>query len=157
MDKMVKLRINGQEVEVPEGTTILEAARTLGIDIPTLCHLEELKPSGSCRICCVEVKGMRGLVPSCAYPVAEGMEVSTHAPRCNRPGGILLNCCWPITPDVVCIVPRTVLVSCRSWQACMDYGAKVHRPKRHYPMDSTSPVSNGSGQVYPLRALCAGL
>ncbi len=79
--RMVHLTINGLPVTVPQGTTILEAARQLAIEIPTLCYLREINEIGACRICVVEVKGMRGLVASCVYPVAEGMEVLTNSKR----------------------------------------------------------------------------
>jgi formate dehydrogenase major subunit len=74
----LKLTIDGQAVEVEQGTTILDAARSMGIDIPTLCHHEELKPFGSCFLCVVEVKGRPNLLPSCATPVMEGMEIETR-------------------------------------------------------------------------------
>ncbi len=82
----VKLTIDQKAVEVPVGTSILKAARRVGIEIPTLCymHLEDLniehKPGG-CRICVVEVQGRRNLAPSCATDVAEGMVVNTHSIR----------------------------------------------------------------------------
>ena len=75
----VTLKINGIEVTVPEGTTILEAAQTAGFKIPTLCYDPELSKPGACRICVVEVKGARNLVASCVTPVAPGMEVLTHS------------------------------------------------------------------------------
>jgi NADP-reducing hydrogenase subunit HndD len=77
---MVNLKINGMPVSAPKGATILEAARILGIEIPTLCYLKEINAIGACRICVVEVKGARTLVASCVYPVSEGMEVSTSSP-----------------------------------------------------------------------------
>lgn len=73
----VNLTIDGKKIEVEQGTTILEAARSLDIHIPTLCHHEELKPFGSCFLCVVEVKGRPNLLPSCATPVMEGMEIET--------------------------------------------------------------------------------
>ncbi|MEG1942804.1 MAG: 2Fe-2S iron-sulfur cluster-binding protein, partial [Angelakisella sp.] len=79
--KMINLKINDLPVSVPEGTTILEAARQLSIDIPTLCYLKEINEIGACRICVVEVKGMRNLVASCVYPVTEGMEVQTNSKK----------------------------------------------------------------------------
>ena len=79
--KMVNLKINDLPVTVPEGTTILEAARKLAIDIPTLCYLKDINEIGACRICVVEVKGLRNLVASCVYPVTEGMEVYTNSKR----------------------------------------------------------------------------
>lgn len=78
---MVKLTINEKEVEVPEGFTILQAARKAGIDIPTLCSLEPLTNVAVCRLCLVEVKGARALVPACATPVADGMVVKTNTER----------------------------------------------------------------------------
>ena len=77
---MVTLKINGQSVTVPEGYTILQAAKELNIEIPSLCYLKDLNCIGSCRVCVVEVKGRPGLVASCVYPVEEGMEVFTNTP-----------------------------------------------------------------------------
>jgi len=80
-DKMVELTINNIKVKAEEGMTILEAAKSVGIYIPTLCHMKDLFPSGACRICVVEVDGMRGLTPSCAYPVGKGMKIETNSAR----------------------------------------------------------------------------
>lgn len=82
--KMVNLKINGTAVSVPEGTTILEAARKAHIEIPTLCFLKGISCVGSCRMCLVEATGARGLVASCVYPVAEGMEVQTNTEKCRK-------------------------------------------------------------------------
>lgn len=76
--KMINLTIDGIKISVEEGTTILEAARANSITIPTLCYLKDINPIGACRICLVEVKGVRNLVASCVYSVSEGMEVSTN-------------------------------------------------------------------------------
>lgn len=78
---MVNIKINGRDYSVPEGSTILEAARTAGIKIPTLCYLKDINAIGACRICVVEVKGARSLVAACVYPVNEGMEVFTNTPK----------------------------------------------------------------------------
>ena len=78
--EMINLKINGQEVSVPAGSTVLEAARTAGIDIPTLCYLKDVSQTGSCRMCLVEIKGGRALQAACVYPVAEGLEVYTNTP-----------------------------------------------------------------------------
>jgi NADP-reducing hydrogenase subunit HndD len=77
----VNVKINGISLDVPVGTTILEAARMAHIDIPTLCYLKEINEIGACRICVVEVKGARSLVASCVYPVSDGMEVRTNTPK----------------------------------------------------------------------------
>ncbi|MHB8974130.1 MAG: NADH-dependent [FeFe] hydrogenase, group A6 [Pirellulaceae bacterium] len=75
---MVRLTINDASVEVPAGTTILHAARKAGIRIPTLCYVERLQAIGGCRVCVVEIEGMRNLAASCSMPVTEGMRVHTN-------------------------------------------------------------------------------
>ena len=77
--EQVTLKINDIPVEVPAGTTILEAARTAGIQIPTLCYLKEINQEGACRMCVVEVKGARTLMSACTTAVSTGMEVKTHS------------------------------------------------------------------------------
>ncbi len=77
----INLIIDGTEIEVAPGTTILEAARQLGIDIPTFCYDAELPPNGACRICLVEVEKARALVASCVAPVAPGMVIHTESER----------------------------------------------------------------------------
>ena len=77
MDK-VKITIDGIEMEVPKTYTVLDAAISAGIDIPTLCHLKEINEIGACRMCIVEVEGARGFVTSCVMPVSEGMVVRTN-------------------------------------------------------------------------------
>jgi NADP-reducing hydrogenase subunit HndD len=79
--KMVNLKINDIPVTVPEGTSVLVAARSVGIKIPSLCYLKDVNEIGACRICVVEVKGARSLMASCVYPVSEGMEVYTNTEK----------------------------------------------------------------------------
>lgn len=83
METKVKLMINHKEVECEEGQTILDAAKSIGINIPTICYHDHCTANALCRICVVEVKGARTLVPSCIAKVSEGMEVETHNPRVN--------------------------------------------------------------------------
>jgi NADP-reducing hydrogenase subunit HndD len=78
---VITFEVNGRTVEAQDGEMILPAVRRAGIAIPTLCHYDGLPPTGACRMCVVEVQGQRGLIPSCAYPVAAGMKVQTHSPR----------------------------------------------------------------------------
>ena len=78
---MVNLKIDGVSVSVPEGSTVLEAAKIAGIDIPTLCFLKDINEIGACRVCVVEIKGARALQAACVYPVSEGLEVLTNSPR----------------------------------------------------------------------------
>ena len=84
MVKNVTLTIDHKSITVPETTTILEAARMLNINIPTLCYLKDVNEIAACRLCCVEVKGMERLVPACDNVVADGMEVFTNSPMARE-------------------------------------------------------------------------
>jgi len=79
--RKVELRVDGRTVAVPEGSTLLEACRSLGVDTPTLCWAENLTPVNVCRICVVEVEGSRALVPACSRRAEHGMAVLTDSPR----------------------------------------------------------------------------
>lgn len=99
-DKTVTLTMNGRKVEAPAGMTLLEAARSAGIEIPTLCHHEKLSGFGACRLCIVElVKGNRSrIVVSCLYPVEDGLDVQTESERVIRHRKIILELMlakWP--------------------------------------------------------------
>ena len=84
--RSVDLKIDGRDVRVPEGTTILDAAKTIGIETPTLCYLKTLTPVNACRVCVVEVEGSRVLVPACARKVEPGMVVQDRfGPRPAQP------------------------------------------------------------------------
>ena len=98
----VTLIINDEEVRAEEGMTILEAARSAGIDIPTLCHHEKLAPYGACRLCTVEiVRGQRSrLVASCVYPVEDGLIVQTESEPVIRIRKMLLELMWARAPGV---------------------------------------------------------
>lgn len=80
-EQKVNININGEDLSVSRGTTILNAANQAGIAIPTLCHLRNCTPTGACRICVVEVEGARNLLAACTNPVAEGMKIKTHSGR----------------------------------------------------------------------------
>ena len=77
----VKLTINGKQATVASGSTVLEAAETAGVYIPTLCYFPGLPPYGACRLCLVEIEGMRRLTTACTTPVTEGMIVRTDTPQ----------------------------------------------------------------------------
>ena len=70
---MINLTIDGQTVQVEQGTTILQAARKANVHIPTLCYLDEVQAIGACRVCLVEVEGNRALQAACVFPAAEGL------------------------------------------------------------------------------------
>ncbi len=76
----VTIEVNGRKVEAKKGETILSALRRASVKVPTLCYLEGLAPSGACRMCVVEVEGSANLVPSCSFPVAEGMKIKSNSP-----------------------------------------------------------------------------
>ncbi|MFP4105283.1 MAG: NADH-dependent [FeFe] hydrogenase, group A6 [Phycisphaerae bacterium] len=82
--KMINLTIDDQPLQVPEGTTVMEAAETLGIYIPRLCYHPDLSLAGSCRVCIVDVKGMNFYMASCSVQVWEGMEVQTNSPEIRQ-------------------------------------------------------------------------
>ena len=88
---MVTLTIDGVEVKTEKGTTILEAARQVGIDIPTLCFLKDINEMGDCRMCIVEVEGRRGFATSCIQTVEEGMKVHTHTPNVLEARHVILD------------------------------------------------------------------
>jgi bidirectional [NiFe] hydrogenase diaphorase subunit len=97
----ILLQIDGKEVGAREGMTVLEAARSVGISIPTLCHHEKLEPFGGCRICIVEVevRGWTRLVVSCIYPVAENLVVRTRTEKVDRIRKMILELLLAHAPD----------------------------------------------------------
>lgn len=138
---MTKITVlfNGLPVEAELGQTILEAARSHGIKIPTLCHMENLVPSGSCRICVVEVEGERNLVPSCAFPVRDGMAVYTHSERVRRARKSIVELLLANHPDECLYCLRNG--DCELQKLAMDFGIRERRftgNKSHYHIDSSS-------------------
>ena len=89
--EMVNLTIDNQKITVPKGTTILNAAKKAGIDIPTLCFLKDINEVGDCRMCIVEVEGRRGFATSCIQTVEEGMVVHTHTPNVLEARHVILD------------------------------------------------------------------
>ena len=86
----MRIRINGQAIDVPGGATVLQAARLAGVEVPTLCQDDRLKPAGACRLCLVCLAGIDHPVPACATPVAEGIEIETHTPEIEETRRTLL-------------------------------------------------------------------
>ncbi|MFC1798787.1 2Fe-2S iron-sulfur cluster-binding protein [Thermodesulfobacteriota bacterium] len=99
----IRLQIDQRELEAEEGATILEAAQSAGISIPTLCHHEKLEPFGGCRICIVEVevRGWSRHVVACVYPVAEGLVVRTRSEKIDRMRKTILELLLAHAPDSV--------------------------------------------------------
>ena len=99
---MITLTIDGKNVEVEDGTTILRAAQKQGINIPTLCDFKSLTPYGSCRVCMVEIEGSRGslLAASCVYKAEDGMVVKTDTERVLKTRKMMLELLLARCPDV---------------------------------------------------------
>ncbi len=86
----IALTIDGRAVTVPQGTTLLEACRSVGASVPTLCYIETLHPANACRLCVVEVEGARTLAPACSRKVEAGMKVATDSPRVRTSRKVVL-------------------------------------------------------------------
>jgi len=91
MSEMIKINIDGRDIEVKKGITVLTAVRKANIDIPTLCFLKEINAAGDCRMCIVEIEGRRGFVPSCNTIVEEGMVIRTNTPEINEARSVILD------------------------------------------------------------------
>ena len=138
---MVTLTIDGRTVSVPEGTTILEAAQTLRISIPTLCYLKDINEIGACRICMVEVEGQPRLVPACDNVVDEGMAVHTNSPRVREARRVNLRLLLS-QHDTKC-TKCTRSGNCKLQQLTNDYnllGEHYIDDLRNAPPDFSNPV-----------------
>ena len=159
----VNLKINGMDVTVPAGSTILEAADSVGIKIPTLCYLKDINAIAACRICVVEVKKARTLVAACVYPVNEGMEVFTNTPRVIESRKMTLELIMS-THDRRCLsCPRST--NCELQALCKEYGiedeAKFDGDKPKYEVETSNPylVRNNNKCILCRRcsAVCSAL
>ena len=137
----VNVKINGREYAVPSNSTVLEAARYAKIDIPTLCYLKDINEIGACRLCLVEVKGARGLVTACVYPVNEGMEIFTNTPKvlAARKMNLQLLLSNHNKECLSCVRSTT----CELQKLCNDYGVDENYfsgKVNHYEVDDSSPA-----------------
>lgn len=120
--EMVNIKINGMPLSVPAGSTVLEAARYAGINIPTLCWMKDLNEIGACRICVVEVVRAKTLVTACVYPVNEGMEIYTNSPRVMKARKMTLELMLS-THDKKCL-SCVRSENCELQKLCRDYGVE---------------------------------
>ena len=137
---MVNLKINGISVSVPEGSTILQAAKAAKVEIPTLCYLKGVNCAGSCRMCVVEATGARGLVAACVYPVSEGMEVKTNTAKCRQSRKMTLELLLSSHKKKCLSCLRNT--SCELQRLSLEYGADEDRfavEKKETPLDTSSP------------------
>jgi len=137
---MAKITINNLEIEVPEGTTILDAAKKIGIKIPTLCYLENVQEPGSCRMCVVEVEGARTLQPSCVTQVSEGMKIHTNTKKIRDARKIILELLLSDHPWECNTCDRNQ--DCELQKLAEEYGVKEVRfksVKEYLPLDESTP------------------
>ncbi len=136
----VNIKINGREYTVPAGVSILEAARSAGIRIPTLCYLKEINEIGACRICMVEVKGARSLVAACVFPVNEGMEIFTNTPKVVESRKTTLKLLLSNHKKECLSCVRSG--SCELQKLCHDYGVEDENAfagvTTHYEIDASA-------------------
>jgi NADH-quinone oxidoreductase subunit G/NADP-reducing hydrogenase subunit HndD len=136
----ISININGLSVAAQDGATILEAARASGIEIPTLCFLEDLPPYGACRLCVVEVEGSRTLVGSCHTPVTEGMVVRTHSPRVLEARRVLVELMLASHPDSCLVCNAANCCELRRIAADLNIGLPRFKIRRHYhPIEEDNP------------------
>lgn len=136
----MKITINGKVCEGAEGQTILDVAKANGFDIPTLCYLSGLTPTGACRICVVEVEGMRNLVASCSAPATEGMVVRTDSERvlaARRFIVELLVSCHPLD-CMTCEKTGDCTLQNLAYELGVT-GSEIKGEKYDYPVDSSNP------------------
>lgn len=134
------MEIDGQQVEVDEGTTVLEAAQSVGADIPTLCYMKDINVEGACRVCLVEVEGDPKLAASCVYPVREGMKVRTATAKVIKARKQMIELLLSDHPNscLNCIANQ----NCELQSLAKKYdvrGFRYRGERRHIPIDDLSP------------------
>lgn len=139
--KVVRLTIDGQEVEAREGETVLDAARRVGRDIPTLCYHPAVGRIGSCRVCVVEIEGARNLPASCVTPVAQGMVVHTNTPAVREARRTVVELLLAAHPHDCLKCERNG--RCELQNLAMRLGirtARFNREREHREPDASSPA-----------------
>lgn len=140
MSKMIQLTINGENIQVAEGTTIMQAASAAGFVIPSLCYHPAISAIGSCRICVVEVEGAKSLPASCSTPVSEGMVVRTETDRVEKARKAVLDLLLANHPLDCLTCEKNG--ACRLQEYAYKYGLKkssYEGAKREYGIDDTNP------------------
>jgi len=137
---MFAIEANGQKIEARKGETILQSLKRAGINVPTICHMEGLLPSGTCRMCVVEVEGFGGLVPSCSHPVAEGMKIRTNTPDVMATRKTIIDLLLSNHPDDCLYCARNG--NCDLAKLAADNGVRdrsYQGERNHRPKDVSSP------------------
>jgi formate dehydrogenase major subunit len=139
--KKIHATIDGKQVEVDPGTTIIKAAETVDIKIPTLCYLKDLMtPEASCRMCMVEIVGMPKLVTACSFPIAEGNEILTKSPRVVEARRGILDLLLSNHPNDCFACPGNG--DCEFQSLCYEYGVKETTypgEMEEKPIDDSNP------------------
>lgn len=152
---MINLTIDGKKISVPDGATVLEAARKLGIRIPTLCHHPKLSPFGGCRLCIVEVKGVPRPLTSCTTPATEGMEVKTNTPALEDLRKTVLELILSDHPNDCMICERAG--DCTLQELAYEYGIRENRfagERRVYKKEDANPFIKRDMEKCILCARC---
>ncbi|EKD25809.1 MAG: hypothetical protein ACD_79C01496G0001 [uncultured bacterium] len=137
---MITLKVNGRNIEAGKGENLLTVLKRAGIEVPTLCHIEGLSPTGACRICSVEVKGRPGLVPACAFPVTEEMEIETHSPKALQARKTIVELLLADHPDDCLYCVKNM--NCHLQNLAGELGVRQRRfegEKNTYQTDISSP------------------
>ena len=137
---MINIEVNGRTVWAEKGEMLLTALRRAGIKVPTLCHIDGLTPTGACRMCVVEVEGQRGLVPSCAFPAADGMKVRTHSPRAVQARKTIIELLLANHPDDCLYCVRNG--NCELQDLAEELGVRSRRfagDRTRHTLDASSP------------------
>ncbi|MBN2448731.1 MAG: iron hydrogenase small subunit [Phycisphaerae bacterium] len=138
---MITIEVNNQPIEAKPGEMLLAALNRAGIKVPTLCNLDGLTPTGACRMCVVEIEGQRNLVPSCAFPVSDGMKVHTHSPRAIRARKTIVELLLASHPDDCLYCVRSG--NCELQQMAQELGVRERRfdgARNQYQLDVSSPA-----------------
>ena len=137
---MFEITVNNRIIDAEPGETILSALSRVGIRVPTLCHMAGMMPTGACRICIVEVEGEDGLVPSCSYPVREGMRIRTNSQKVINARKTLIQLLLSNHPDDCLYCSKSS--DCQLRSLAEEYGVRERTPKRKFReklKDITSP------------------
>ncbi len=136
---MITITLNGKQIQT-EGGTVLDAAKANGVHIPTLCHHPSLAPQGACRLCLVEVKGMRTVQPACYLPLTDGMDIQTDTPKVRGARKFVLELLLSDHP-LDCMTCE-MCGNCELQDLAYEYGVREtpFKGERHkYPLDERDP------------------
>ena len=139
--EMIGVTIDGQKVEAAKNSTVLQVAQAIGINIPTLCYHPELRTEGKCRVCMVEVAGVRTLVAACVYPVHDGMVIRTTTAAVREARKLVVELLLANHPQDCLSCQRNL--NCELQNIASDLGIRKVRfegERKNYPIDTGNPA-----------------